>query len=118
MIVVVGTPAWNGSDPPAPAGLACEVAVAAASRGRRVELVGRIGDDAAGDALVIALARAGVGHAAVLRDPSRPTALLTPSTQTDDAVAAPDDSTDPFASAPRLEPADVSLALSYLTTFA
>jgi ribokinase len=118
MIVVVGTPAWNGSDPPGPAGLACEVAVAAASRGRRVELVGRIGDDAAGDAVLIALARSGVAHAAVLRDPARPTVLLAPSSETDDPAADGADATDPYASAPQLEPADVSLALSYLTTFA
>jgi hypothetical protein len=118
VIVVVGSPAWRDADPPGPAGLACGIASAAAARGRRVELVGRIGDDARGDSLVIALARASVGHAAILRDPSRPTALVAVAPEPDEVTdedpahgAAP-------STAAQLEPADVSLALSYLTAFA
>jgi sugar/nucleoside kinase (ribokinase family) len=118
MIVVVGTPAWRDFEPPGPAGLACEIAVAAATRGRQVELVGRIGDDAPGDGLVIALAHAGVGHAAILRDPTKPTPVLTPPAEPEDPATDPGAAVDPYASAPRLEPADVSLALSYLTAFA
>ena len=70
MIVVVGTPAWRPTEPAAPAGLACGIALAAAAHGAAVELVGRTGDDPAGDALLIALAHAGVGHVARLRDPA------------------------------------------------
>ena len=45
--------------------------MAAAAPRAAVEIVGRVGDDPDGDALMIALARAGVGHVAVLRDPAR-----------------------------------------------
>ena len=41
-----------------------------------MEIVARAGDDATGDALMIALSRAGIGHVAVLRDPSHPTPIL------------------------------------------
>lgn len=88
MIVVVGTPAWDPVDPAHPAGLACMIAMAAAAD-HAVELVGRTGDDAAGDELVLALSRAGVGHVALLRG----------------------------SGGSGLEPADVSLGLAYLTGF-
>lgn len=123
MITVVGTPAWRASDPPGPAGRACEIALAAAALGARVEMVGRVGDDPSGDALLLALARASVGHAAVLRDPTRATWLVTP-------PAAPDDETpfaaldpgvqpaiEPLRDGPCLDPADVALGLRYLTAF-
>jgi sugar/nucleoside kinase (ribokinase family) len=119
VIVVIGSPAWRDANPPGPAGLACGIAVAAAARGTAVELVGRVGDDQDGDALVIALAHAGVGHAAVLRDPVRRTPRLAVPLEPE-AIA--DEPAPPGAAgtmtAPRLEPADVSLALSYLTAFA
>jgi hypothetical protein len=122
MIVVVGMPAWRAADPQAPAGRACAIALAAASHGAAVELVGRAGDDPVGDALMIGLSKAGVGHVAMLRDPVRRTPILdlgeperaVPSVTGDDlpaeAVPALDD-------APSLEPADVALGLQYLTTF-
>ena len=77
MIVVVGVPAWDGSMKGGAAGRACEIALAAAAAGSGVELVGRTGDDDAGDALVLALAAGGVGHVALLRDPARPTRRVT-----------------------------------------
>ena len=43
-----------------------------------VELVGKVGNDGAGDAVVVALGRLGIGHAALLRDPARPTPVLAP----------------------------------------
>ena len=117
---MLGTLAWRESPAAAPVGRAPEIALAAAARGAQAEVIGRVGDDRAGDALVIALAGAGVGHAAVLRDPVHATPV----------VAAPpvDDDPDPFADeapvpappsggGPRLEPADVALGLSYLTSF-
>ncbi len=118
MIVILGIPAWRLAPSPSPAGRACGIALAAAARGARVELVGRIGEDAAGEALVVALSRAGIGHAALLRDPARPTPVLAP-------AAARDDDESPFAEplapaapvaagAPRLEGADIDLAIRYL----
>lgn len=107
MIVVVGRPALAlaaPGDEPSPGGLAALVAMAAASRGVRVELVGSVGEDPAGDAVAIALGRAGVGHAALLRDP----AGVTPVTggPRDAVVAGP---------SPRLDPADIELGLRYLS---
>jgi hypothetical protein len=126
MIVVVGPPAWRGGEPGRPAGRTCEIVLAAAGTGARAEVVGRVGDDPAGDRLLIALAHAGVGHAAVLRDPARPTPVLAadperepgPEDAFEDQVDAGDATPAPQApSGPRLQPADVALGLQYLTAF-
>jgi hypothetical protein len=79
VIVVVGLPAYDTSaeGEGSAGGLAVDVARRAAARGCTVELVGKIGDDGAGDAVVVSLGRLGVGHAALLRDPVRPTPILT-----------------------------------------
>jgi hypothetical protein len=79
VIVVIGTPAYTpGRDgaPGTPAGIASAIACAAAAAGARVEMAARVGDDPAGDALLLALARAGVGHTATYRDPTRPTVVV------------------------------------------
>jgi hypothetical protein len=124
VIVVVGNPAWNPGPPPGPGGRAASIGLAAAEAGARVEIMGRIGDDTAGDALVIALAQAAVGHAAVLRDPVRPTlSVASADIVDDDVLGRPDEASDrrPAGSAtpagPSLGPADVSLGLRYLTGF-
>lgn len=128
MIVVVGSLAWRSAPPAAPAGRACGIALAAVARRARVELVGRVGEDAAGEELLLALATAGVGHAAVLRDPVRSTPIVAPT-----PAAAPDQDEDPSpfadpapvterttasveaaAAGPRLEGADVDLGIRYL----
>lgn len=143
MIVVVGCPSYRppeGAGPDGVGGMAAGVAASAAAAGGQVQLAGRIGDDAAGDALVLALGRAGVGHAAMLRDPGRPTPILVAETGAaeDDALAdlpAGAALTDAVLGAegassvpapgeivlperpderPRLEPADIELALRYL----
>ena len=99
------------------------VALAAAAAGRSVQLVGKTGDDATADAVVLDLGRGGVGHVALLRDPSRPTPLearratdprtrIDPMTNRDRAPA-----TSPLEG-PVLEAADVDLGLRYLTDFA
>ena len=93
MIVILGRPALletQGAGPDALGGTAACAALAARNSGASVELVGSVPDDAVGDRIVIALGQAGIGHAAVLRDPSpqRP---------------------------PRLDAADASLGLSYVT---
>ena len=82
MIVVVGLPAYI--DAPdgehAPAGWPSRSPPRPCRRGSAVELVGKVGNDGAGDAVVVALGRLGIGHAALLRDPVRPTPLLVPRT--------------------------------------
>ena len=99
MIIVLGRPSVaDGPTGPVPAGLACAVAIAAAALASPVELVGSVGDDAAGDAVAIGLARAGVGHAALLRI----SAVATPRSGTADALT-------------RLDAADVELGLRYLS---
>ena len=126
MIVVVGPPAWRGGEPGRPAGRTCEIALAAAGTGARAELVGRVGDDPDGDRLLIALAQANVGHAAVLRDPTRPTPVLAappePEPEPEEAFAdaepaTPDPGRPPAPAGPHLQPADVALGLQYLTAF-
>jgi hypothetical protein len=121
VIVVVGSPAWREADPSSPAGRTCEIGLAAAGRGAAVEIVGRVGDDRAGDSLLIALSGAGVGHAAVLRDPMLPTSIMAPSPDPDPAdellADVPGSVEQGVAAGPRLEPADVALGLSYLTAF-
>ncbi len=135
MIVVIGSPSYrppDGSAPDGVGGLGAAIATAAARAGGAVQLVGRVGDDAAGDALVIALGRAGVGHAAILRDAGHPTPILL-----EPALDAVDDAPDavniePGAGAPdaapivlpetpaerpQLQPADLELALRYLTDY-
>jgi hypothetical protein len=135
VIVVIGALGLRGTiDEPAPDGLAPEIAVAAAAAGARVELISKAGDDPAGDAVLIALARAGVGHVATLRDPARLTPVRPlPNEPTDPAgpaldgaIPAPEGESDAAASArsappsdpdPTLDAADVALALEYLTEF-
>lgn len=53
--------------------LAVAVARRLGATGVATEIVGRVGDDARGEALLLALSRSGVGHVAVLRDPARAT---------------------------------------------
>ena len=97
MILVVGRPGLDEQG--RLFGGAGLVAQAAAETGARVELVGAVGDDADGDAVALGLARAGIGHAALLRDP----AGTTPRRGADGGRL------------PRLEAADLELGLSYLT---
>ena len=149
VIVVIGCPSYRppeGANPDGVGGSAASVAFAAAAAGARVQLVGRIGDDAVGDALVLALGRSGVGHAALLRDPGHPTPILVaPAAEIaeDDTVAdlppgaalAGTILEEELASAtaatagdvvlpenqkerPRLAPADLELALRYLPDIA
>jgi hypothetical protein len=123
MIVLIGSTALGGTSQEArPDGLAADIAGAAVAAGSHVELVGKIGDDPAGDALVVALARAGVGHVATLRDPSRATPVRMPTDDPsepglDPAPAEASGGAEEAGPAPALEPADVALALRYVTDF-
>lgn len=104
-----------------PAGLAAGIGLVATATGRRVELITKIGDDAIGDELSLALARAHIGHVATLRDAAHSTVRLA---ALDADQAAPDldvpsidpadiplDGTD---EEPDLDAADADLALRYL----
>lgn len=77
MVIVVGQPfarrtpsGWLADGP------AVRTAAAVVEAGGRVELLGRIGDDPAGDAIVLDCARRGIGHAAIIRSAGRPTPIL------------------------------------------
>ena len=100
MIVVLGRPGLTGDGQLARA--AGRIALAAAKAGGRVELVGSVGDDANGEKVALALGVAGIGHAALLRDP----AGVTPSVDSDGGETGA-----PLA---RLDRADVDLGLRYL----
>jgi sugar/nucleoside kinase (ribokinase family) len=131
MIVVVGNPvARSGELGGGVEGAPARAAVAAALAGATVQLVGKAGEDPGGDAVLLALAAAGVGHVAVLRDPAHSTPMAQPAGDPADVEDAPvidellDDAAPAFeivpadvADRPSLEPADVELALRYLPDF-
>jgi hypothetical protein len=139
VIVVIGSPIGRLSDGTiSAAGMASRVALAAAGEGRNVQLVGKIGEDPTADSVILDLARGGVGHVALLRDPARATSLEAPPADDDGAaedaaaetadVAAEDEAAEDVlmaparapnqTSGPALEAADVDLGLRYLTEFA
>jgi hypothetical protein len=121
VIVVVGSPVGRIVQPRITlSGMAGETARAAAAAGAEVQLVGRVGDDPAADALLLELAAAEIGHVAVLRDPARPT----PVEREADAVSTDpeplESGTEPTVPPVpiELDPGDVDLGLRYLTEFA
>ena len=144
MLAVVGSPSFMpgsfmpGSMPAAAdaGGLAAGIARAAAAAGADVQLVGKVGDDPAGDAVLLALAHGGVGHVAFLRDAGRATPIASPAaleadpadTQPIAALLAEAEAADrrpisrgagatPPARGLALEPADISLGLRYVREF-
>lgn len=134
MIVVVGQPLYSDTATVAVAGIPAGIALAAAAGGHAVQLVGKAGEDDAGDAVVMALAKGGVGHVALLREAGRSTVHVIPpasgevlATETEPISAAiePEDVDAPASASTPAEPstglaleaADVDLALRYLTDF-
>jgi ribokinase len=122
MIVVVGNPILLATEPrPRAGGIAAGVATAAAAAGGDVQLVGKIGDDPAGEAALLDLAGRGVGHVAILRDPGGATPQAAdPAAAEMSVFDEPDDdpaSTDPGVEGPVLEAADIELALRYLPDY-
>jgi hypothetical protein len=128
VIVVIGQPVLGRVDSePVATGSAARIALAAASRGASVQLVGKVGEDVHGEALVLALAQGHVGHVAVLRDPAHPTPHeFAGDGDTPDGVPPDGVAPDPAERAvdlaparprPALDAADVELALRYLTEF-
>lgn len=145
MIVVLGNPSvGQGEHGPVAGGLASTIARTAAAAGATVQLIGKVGDDPSGDAVLLDLARAGVGHAALLRDPGKPTRVVPASgspAEEDDGEGEPEDlleaaglfgDTEPERSdeeplppvpmssgpGPSLEAPDIELGLRYLVEFA
>lgn len=123
MIVVLGSLFLApGDGVPRAAGPAVDVARAAAAVGAEVQLVGKVGEDPAGDAVLLDLAGVDIGHAAVLRDPSGATPRAPAPAGDPDPFREPSDGTDgPSGAAPTggldLEPADLDLALRYLSDY-
>ena len=113
MIVAIGGLVWRAGEPGAADGRAVSIARMAAAAGASVQLVGKVGDDPEGDQLLADLARAGIGHVAVLRDAAARTPVVAP--LPDDAEA--DDQPLPPPEGLGLDAADVELALRYLTDF-
>ena len=117
MIVVIGQPALRlTADGPEAAGSAARIAMSAAGRGAPVQLIGKVGEDPDGDALVLALARADVGHVALLRDSGRRTPQLIDAPDDLDETAPQLTPPDP-TERPQVDAADVDLGLRYLTEF-
>ena len=127
MIVVIGQPVLTRVDgKPVATGSAARIALTAADRGAAVQLIGKVGDDTDGEALVLALAQGNVGHVAILRDAAHRTPV-----QIDDADAIDEHLTDTDeilapqggrpdedrADRPALDAGDVELGLRYLTEF-
>jgi hypothetical protein len=140
VIVVIGIPSLRpGTDGAVADGLPSRIALGAAEAGAPVQLVGKVGDDPAGDSLLIDLARTGVGHAAVLRDPASATRVLPAppvgtgedgrAAEVDDLLDAAEMLVEPEPSpetpapsssvqaGPALEAADIELGLRYLVDF-
>lgn len=135
MIVVIGSPvAQPTADGLAAGGLPAAIAQDSAELGSAVQVVGRVGEDAAGDAVLLALAAAGVEHAAVLREPSRPTPSAPPQAGLPaspdgpvlgeamlEDVEGPGDGEDDDRDAPpdglTMDAADLELALRYLPDY-
>jgi len=123
MLVVIGIPVGRtGRHDGGLYGTPALASVAASRAGARVELVGKAGEDPAGDAAVLALGQQDVGHAALLRAPGHPTPRLIDAALDDDSIR-PDETDEPAPPAfepadradwPVLEPEDVQLALRYV----
>jgi sugar/nucleoside kinase (ribokinase family) len=121
VIVIIGIPVAADGERGV-AGTPALAALAAVRAGATIELVGKVGDDPAGDAIVVALGRQGVGHAALLRDPGRRTPIASApaaddpagfTAESDPEEARVMDAVD-RSDWPVLEPEDVQLALRYL----
>jgi hypothetical protein len=129
VIVIVGSPiAQPASTGIRAGGLGTAIGLAAAAAGAAVQVVGRVGEDAAGDEVLLSLAAAGIGHVAVLREAGRPTPSAPPppgespapdgptlgeSLTDDDEDAA--DGADPDGLS--VDAADVELALRYVPDY-
>jgi hypothetical protein len=105
--------------------MAAGIARAAAAAGSEVQVVGKVGEDHGGDAILLDLAAGDVGHVAILRDPSRstpatgPAPVDEPAFDDDDGDRRNADDADRMTtvSGLSLEAADIELALRYLPDY-
>ena len=117
MIVVIGNLVGRLDDAGdvQPAGFVAVLSVSAAKAGSSVQVVAKVADDSAGDAVLLGLAAAGVAHVATLRDASSSTAMFRESEET------LGDGDEPAVRVDRdgltLDAADVGLALRYLSDY-
>ena len=127
MIVVIGQPVLTRVEGhPVAAGSAARIALTAADRGAAVQLVGKVGDDPDGEALVLALDQGHVGHVALLRDPAHRTPVdINTAESIDEELTETDEFLAPEggrasgdrADSPGLDAGDIELGLRYLTEF-
>jgi hypothetical protein len=129
VIVVVGSPIAQPEGSAIEAGgLGAVIARSAAGAGAAVEIVGRVGEDAAGDAVLLSLAAAGVGHVAVLREPGRPTPSAPPRSGASPSPDGPalgeelaaeidDGAADADPAGLSVDAADLELALRYVPDY-
>ena len=127
MIVVIGQPVLTRLEGnPVATGSAARIALTAADRGAAVQLIGKVGDDPDGEALVLALAQGHVGHVALLRDPAHRTPVdVDAADSIDQELSATDEFLAPEvgraggdgADSPGLDAGDIELGLRYLTEF-
>jgi hypothetical protein len=83
-----------------------------------VQLVGKVGEGVAGDAVLLSLARSGVGHVAVLRDASTKTSVVPSSAASEHILDAGEPTTDTTTGdQSRLDSGDLELALRYLPDY-
>ncbi len=102
------------------AGIAASVGRVAAAAGADVQLVGKVGEGAAGDAVLLSLAQARVSHVAVLRDASAATQVAQGAPDPETALDRSEDEAPSERSAvaqmdaiagPALDSGDLQLAL-------
>jgi hypothetical protein len=130
VIVVVGNPrARQVEHGLVASGAATTVGRVAAAAGADVQLIGKVGEGPAGDAVMLSLADLRIGHVAVLRDVARTTPILPHEPDDDGAIAGaieepvwsavastPDGRPEP-APEPTLDSGDLQLALRYLPDY-
>ena len=124
MIVVIGSPiGWLRDEERRPGRYAGARGPRRGRGGRAVQLVGRTATTRRPTALLLGLARGGVGHVALLRDPARATPLVPEPAMATTQPAMPDDEAPARAARarrrqPTLDAGDVDLGLRYLTDYA
>jgi hypothetical protein len=127
VIVVIGSPVGrNTAQGIAAAGVAATVGRIAAAAGADVQLVGKVGEGAVGDAVLLSLANSRVGHVAVLRDASAATPLVPDGAESEAVLGPIDGEPEPSesraehaeaAGEPALDAGDLQLALRYLPDY-
>jgi sugar/nucleoside kinase (ribokinase family) len=119
VIVVIGSPTGRQTEQGIEAaGVAATVGRVAAAAGAQVQLVGKVGEGVVGDAVLLSVARSGVGHVAVLRDASAVTPVALSAPDPKDILADDESATgEPEGAHLTLDSGDLELALRYLPDY-